>query len=92
MTDPISSIPLADVQIGADHDHELARLHEMENDNLLAIRKIEARMGEQERELASKLRALGDSEARAEVAIERDWRREHFGLDPERAPAWRKQR
>jgi carbamate kinase len=82
----------AGTQIGGDHDHELARLHEVENANLFEMHKIEDRMGERERELASKLRALGEGEARAEVSIERAWRREHFGLDPERAPAWREQR
>jgi carbamate kinase len=82
----------AGTQIGGDHDQELARLHEEENDNLFAMHKIEDRMGERERELASKLRALGESGARAEVSIEREWRREHFGHDPERAPAWREQR
>jgi Amino acid kinase family len=82
----------AGTQIGGDHDHELARLHELENHILSAMHKAEARMGAQERDLASKLRALGESGARAEISIEREWRREHFGRDPERPPAWREQR
>ena len=79
----------AGTQIGMDHHHELLRLHQQEDRNLFAMRKVEDQMDARERELASKLRALGESEARAEVSIEREWRREHFGHDLERPPAWR---
>jgi Amino acid kinase family len=82
----------AGTQIGGDHAHELARLRDEEDRDLFAIRKVEERMDLQERELASKLRALGKSEARAERSIEQEWRREHFGHDPERTPAWRTHR
>jgi carbamate kinase len=83
---------IAGTQIGGDHVHELVRLHEVQNHNLFAIRNAQDQMGARERELASKLRALGESEAQAEVSIEREWRREHFGHDLERPPAWRRDR
>jgi hypothetical protein len=92
MTDPRSPKPLAVVALRARAAVELTRLHQEEDHHLFAMRKAQGQLDARERELAEKLRALGESEARAEASIEREWRREHFGLDPERAPAWRKQR
>jgi hypothetical protein len=80
----------AGTQIGTDHRHELARLHEVENHNLYAMHKLEDQMDVREGELASKLAALGERAACAEVSIEREWRREHFGHELERPPAWRR--
>ena len=82
----------AGTQIGVDHDHELVRLHQEEERDLFAMRKAQDQMSARERELSSKLRALGEREAQAEVSIEREWRREHFGHDLERPPAWRHHR
>jgi len=82
----------AGTQIGMDPEHELGRLHEVENHHLYAMHEVQGQMDAREAELASKLRALGESEARAEVSIEREWRREHFGHDLERPPAWRHDR
>ena len=82
----------AGTQIGVDHDHELVRLHQEEDRNLFAMRKAQDQLDARERELASKLRALGESGTRAVVSIEREWRREHFGHDLERPPAWRRHR
>ncbi len=82
----------AGTQIGMDHDVELTRLHQEEDRNLFAMRKAQDQLDAQERELASKLRALGESETRAVASIEREWRREHFGHDLERPPAWRQHR
>jgi hypothetical protein len=79
----------AGTQIAMDHDVELTRLHQEEDHHLFAMRRAQDQLDARERQLASKLLALGESEARAEVSIEREWRREHFGHDLERPPAWR---
>jgi hypothetical protein len=83
---------IAGMQVAMDHAVELTRLHQEEDHHLFAMRKVEDQMDAREAELASKLRALGESGARAEVSIEREWRREHFGHDLERPPAWRHNR
>ncbi|HEX5899247.1 MAG TPA: hypothetical protein VFY32_07600 [Solirubrobacteraceae bacterium] len=80
----------AGTQIGVDHAVELALLHQEEDRNLFAMRKAQDQLDAGERELTSKLRELGESAARAQVSIEREWRREHGGHDPERPPAWRR--
>ena len=80
----------AGTQIGMDHDVELTRLHQEKDRNLFAMRKAQDQLDARERALASKLRALGESETLAVVSIEREWRREHFGHDLEHPPAWRR--
>jgi hypothetical protein len=79
----------AGTQVAMDHAVELTRLHQEEDHHLFAMRKAQDQLDARERELASKLQAVGEGEARAEVSIEREWRREHFGHDLERPPAWR---
>jgi hypothetical protein len=54
----------------------------------LAIRKQERRMVREQREMERDVKALEEAEVRAEREIEAEWRREHWGHEPERHPAW----
>ena len=82
----------AGTQIGVDHDRRARAA--ASGGGARPLRDAQS-AGPDERAGArapSKLRALGEREAQAEVSIEREWRREHFGHDLERPPAWRRHR
>ena len=55
----------------------------------LAVHREEREMEREERQLEHKLEDFERSEERAKRQIEDEWRREHWGHDPERPPAWR---
>jgi hypothetical protein len=72
-------------------DHAADRLSELRDDEyreLLLIRRRERRMAREARRLERELATLGDHQARAERFIEEEWRREHFGRDPDDPPGW----
>jgi hypothetical protein len=69
--------------------HELARLHDQEDRERFAIRREERRLETEVRALEHGLDELRAGVDRAEHTIEDEWRKEHWGRDPDRAPAWR---
>ena len=66
----------------------LSELRDEEHRERYAIRREERRMAREARRLQRGLAAFDADEERAERAIEGEWRAEHFGRDPDRAPAW----
>jgi len=72
-----------------DERDEMDRLRADEIADELAIRKEERRMAREERDLEREMKEFGEAEERAEKQIEEEWRREHWGREPERAPVWR---
>ena len=72
-----------------DDQDNLARLRDEENRDELAIRRAERRMAAEEREMEREMDDLEAAEGHAEQEIEKEWRREHWGHEPERRPAWR---
>ena len=75
-----------------DERERLARLRDAENHDRYAIRKQEESMARVEREMEDEMKEFEASEERVEREIEEEWRREEWGQEPERPPAWRKQR
>jgi hypothetical protein len=69
----------------------LTELRDEEQREYYAIRRTERRMAREARRLQRELREFDEDEAAAEHAIEREWRGEHFGHEPDRPPAWRRQ-
>jgi hypothetical protein len=69
---------------------KLARLRDERNHDGFAVRKAEREMAEEEVVLERELKDLEADEERTERQIEDEWRREHWGRDPERPPGWRK--
>jgi len=45
-------------------------------------------MAAEEREMERAMRAFDKDAVRAKRLIEAEWRREHWGHEPERPPAW----
>jgi hypothetical protein len=66
----------------------LSKLRDDEHRQLFAIRRRERGMAREARRLERELATLGGDEARAERLIEEEWRREHFGREPDRPPPW----
>jgi hypothetical protein len=71
-----------------DDPDALSELRDDEHRELLLIRRRERRMAQEARRLERELAALDDDEARAQRFIEQEWRREHFGREPDRPPGW----
>ena len=69
-------------------DPERARLRDEEDRELYAIRRAERELERRARELTDELEEFHEHEDEAEIAIEREWRKESWGHDPEREPAW----
>lgn len=67
---------------------ETARLRDEEDRDLFAVRRLEDGMAAEARELERRLDDLRDDEVRAEVEIEAEERREHWGHDPEHPSDW----
>lgn len=66
----------------------LARLHEEESRERSAIRKRLSAMAEEEREMERSMKAFEEDADQAKRFIRDEWRREHWGHDPERVPEW----
>jgi len=71
-----------------DEHPRLGDLRDEEHRELLTIRRRERRMAREARRLERELAAFDADEERAEHLIEDEWRREHFGREPDRPPAW----
>ena len=67
---------------------EPAQLRDEENREEFAIRREEAHLAAQERELEVEMKDFEDAEEQAKRQIEGEWRNEHHGHEPERQPAW----
>lgn len=55
---------------------------------LFAIRREERELVAEERELERGLEALEEDEHRVERQIDAEWRKEHWGHEPEHPPSW----
>lgn len=67
---------------------ELARLHDEETRSELATQKELSTMAAEEREMERAMKAFEEDADQAKRFIEAEWRREHWGRDPERHPSW----
>jgi len=72
----------------SEHD-ELTALRDRIRADEVALRREEDSMASSERELERELEAFEQDEERTKQRIEDEWRRERFGREPERPPAWR---
>jgi hypothetical protein len=63
-------------------------LHDEENRAEFAIRRAELKMEAEEREMERAMRAFEEDADQAKRFIEAEWRREHWGHEPQRPPAW----
>jgi hypothetical protein len=62
--------------------------HDEEIRGRSAIRTSLSAMEAEEREMERAMRAFEEDADQAKRYIEAEWRREHWGHDPERPPAW----
>lgn len=69
---------------------ERARLRGEEHREEFAVRREERDMAAMERQLASEMKAFEDAEADTERQIEEEWRKERFGHELDRPPAWKR--
>jgi hypothetical protein len=65
-----------------------ARLHDQGNREEIAIRRGLSAMAEEEREMELAMKAFEEDADQAKRFIKAEWRREHWGHEPERPPAW----
>ena len=65
-----------------------ARLHHEENRARAAIRNRLNAMAEEEREMELAMKAFEEDADQAKRYIKAEWRREHWGHEPERPPPW----
>jgi len=65
-----------------------ARLHDEDVRARFAIRRGLTAMAAEEREMERAMKAFEDDADQAKRYIEAEWRREHWGHEPERPPAW----
>ena len=65
-----------------------ARLHHEEIRARAAIRNRLNAMAEEEREMELAMKAFEEDADQAKRYIKAEWRREHWGHEPERPPAW----
>jgi hypothetical protein len=72
-----------------DERQTLARLRVEEIRAEFAMRDEERRMSREEQKMEDEIRQLENSEKGVETEIEQEWRREHWGHEPERPPAWK---
>ena len=71
------------------HEREdTARLHIEEIRARYAIRRRLTAMEAEEREMERVMRAFEEDADQAKRFIKAEWRREHWGHEPERRPAW----
>jgi hypothetical protein len=64
------------------------RLHDEENRATIAIRRSLGAMAAEEREMELAMKAFEEDADQAKRYIKSEWRREHWGHEPERPPAW----
>ncbi len=67
---------------------DMARLRSDEIHGRFAIQRTLIEMTEDEREMERAMRAFEEDADQAKRSIKAEWRREHWGHDPERPPAW----
>ena len=67
-----------------------ARLRAEELREELAIGERERSMAREEQEMEREIEAFDEAEQGTERKIAQEWRREHWGHEPERPPAWQK--
>jgi hypothetical protein len=67
---------------------ELARLHDEETRSELATERALSAMAAEELEMERAMKAFEEDADQAKRFIEAEWRREHWGHDPERRAAW----
>ena len=67
---------------------ELLHLHEEENRETNAIRRTLSEMAAEERDMQRAMAAFEEDADQAKRSIRAEWRREHWGHDPEHLPAW----
>jgi hypothetical protein len=67
---------------------ELARLRDEETHSELATERALSAMAAEEREMERAMKAFEEDADQTKRFIEAEWRREHWGRDPERRPAW----
>jgi len=65
-----------------------ARLHGEQISAQFAIRTTLDAMAAEEREMERAMQAFEEDADQAKRYIEAEWRREHWGHEPERPPAW----
>jgi hypothetical protein len=65
-----------------------ARLRTVQTRARFAIRKSLIAMTEEEREMERAMKAFEEDADQTKRLIRAEWRREHWGHDPERPPAW----
>ena len=70
-------------------DSDESHLRDEADRERFALRREEAEAEREERDLERELEDFEAREAQTKKRIEDEWRREHFGHDPERPPAWR---
>jgi hypothetical protein len=70
-------------------DRDESKLHDEADRERFALRRERANADDEERELERRLKDFAEREEQTKKRIEEEWRREHFGHDPERPPAWR---
>ncbi len=66
----------------------IARLRDEENRIEFDIHRRESAMAAEEREMERAMRAFEEDADQAKRSIRAEWRREHWGHEPERSPAW----
>ena len=67
---------------------DLARLRDEETRSELATGRELSEMAAEEREMERAMKGFEEDADQAKRFIEAEWRREHWGHAPERAPAW----
>lgn len=67
-----------------DRDH----LRDEANRQEFAIRRLEEAMAAEERELEHEMHLFEEDEEATKRRIAAEWRREHWGHEPERPPRW----
>lgn len=72
-----------------DERENLARMRVEEIRAEFAMRADERQMSREEQQMEDEIRQLETSEKGVEREIEQEWRREHWGHEPERPPAWK---
>jgi hypothetical protein len=67
---------------------DMARVHDEENRSIFAIRRSLTAMSAEEREMEQAMSAFEEDADQAKRYVMAEWRREHWGREPERPPAW----
>jgi hypothetical protein len=67
---------------------DIARLHDEENRAEFALRRRESEMQAEEREMERAIRAFEEDADQAKRFVTAEWRREHWGHEPEHPPDW----